>query len=155
MESLYTDINTESNIACQQWVIELTDLGTHQVYMGYNLSESYLVIGISAPDLEEQISINSIPKEPFDEIVVPLELQNASPLISGEINFRCSKAILEKWDIYFFDNRFDYKTPVKPNDPIRIGTQIRSTRSEKLRLMGYVRKKQNTSVFELRFKPKL
>ncbi len=137
------------------WTIELTDLGAHQAFMGYSLTSKYLMIGITAPKLESQISINSIPENEEEEIKIPLYLEKCDASLVGQINFKGLNKISQKWDVYFYDCRFSELTKVIDSVPIPIKKPSKNTRSEHLKLIGYTKKKDsNNPCFELRLKPK-
>ena len=155
METAVKHINTGSGIAAKQWTIELSDLGAHQVFMGYSLSETYVMIGITSPNLESQISINTLPRNSEEEIVVPIELERCDPDLVGEIHFRNSGKLLENWEVFFYDNRFGDRSKVDGTVSIPIRGPEKNTRSEKLRLMGYAGNSSTSSVFELRLKPRV
>lgn len=135
------------------WTIELTDLGVHQAFMGYSLSDKYLMIGITSPMLENQISINSIPDDPSKDLRVPIHLEKCDCGLFGHISFKGLEKILKKWKLFFYDSRFDEETEVKNEAPITIKELKSNTRSENLRLIGYSKKSDKAqSLFELRLK---
>ena len=138
------------------WTIELTDLGAHQAFMGYSLTSKYLMIGITSPILESQISINSIPENEEEEIKIPIYLEKCDTTLAGVINFKGLQKILHKWDVYFYDCRFSEIIRVFESVPIPIKKPEKNIRSEHLKLIGYTKKNDsNNPCFELRLRPKL
>tara|TARA_R110000868_G_scaffold235273_3_gene489032 strand:- start:1466 stop:1939 length:474 start_codon:yes stop_codon:yes gene_type:complete len=138
------------------WTIELTDLGAHQAFMGYSLTSKYLMIGITSPMLESQISINSIPTNEEEEIKVPIYLEKCNDSLVGHICFKGLEKISEKWDVFFNDHRFDESVKVKSSVPIPIKRLAKNTRSEHLRLIGYTKSRQDFDCFfEIHLRPKM
>ncbi len=137
------------------WKIELTDLGVHQAFMGYPMGDKYLMIGITSPDMESQISINSLPDDELEEIRIPIELERCNTELMGSIEFTGIESLLDNWELYFFDNRIESRIRVQPSVPVYIHKPERNTRSEKLRLAGFAKSnKECSSNFELRIKRK-
>ena len=137
------------------WKIELTDLGVHQAFMGYPMGDKYLMIGITSPDMESQISINSLPEDESKEITIPIEIEKCNTDLKGAIEFIGIEKMLANWELYFFDNRVESKIPLEPKVPVNIHIPGRNTRSEKLRLAGFAKSKEGcSSIFELRIKRK-
>lgn len=137
------------------WKIELTDLGVHQAFMGYPMGDKYLMIGITSPDMESQISINSLPDNDNDEIKIPIELEKCNTDLKGSIEFVGIEKLLANWELYFFDNRIESKVRIEPKSPVNINIPGRNTRSEKLRMAGFAKTKEGcSSIFELRIKRK-
>ena len=143
------------NSSTKLWTIELTDLGVHQAFMGYSLSDKYLMIGITSPMFESQISINSLPKD-GEAVSIPLHLEKCECGLFGDINFKGLDKLLSKWFLFFYDSRFGEETEIRNDQPILIKHLKSNTRSENLRLIGYSKSKENSkSLFELRLKPRI
>lgn len=140
----------------KKWIIELTDLSENNAFMGNALSSKYLMIGITSPTLESQISINSISEDQTKKIHVPLCLEKCNSMLSGQLTFKGLEKLTNKWEIFFLDNRFDQTTPLFDLTSLQI-TELKSNRrSEQLRLIGYTNSKADCSnLFELVLKPKL
>lgn len=140
----------------KRWTIELTDLGVHQGFMGYSLSDKYLLIGITSPLLESQISINSISKSEEEGIRIPLLLEKCKALLNGSIRFKGLEKILPNWEVHFLDNRFGETTKVDEQSVIVIRQLEKNIRSEQMRLLENMNEIQHTSsFFELSLIPKL
>ncbi len=140
----------------KRWTIELTDLGVHQGFMGYSLSDKYLLIGITSPLLESQISINSLSHDEQAEIKIPLQLEKCSALLNGSIWFKGLDKILPKWEIHFVDNRFGESVKIDEQSVIRIRELEKNIRSEHMKLLESLTEDQHTSsFFELSLKPKV
>ncbi|MBO6523353.1 MAG: hypothetical protein JJ971_05970 [Balneolaceae bacterium] len=155
MEPTTTEMAEALNPTTKLWTIELTDLGVHQAFMGYSLSDKYLMIGITSPMFENQISINSIPKSGKEELKVPIPLEKCDCGLYGNISFKGLDKFLSKWKLFFYDSRFGEETEVIDGNLIPIKQLSKNTRSEHLKLMGYSKGKENAkSLFELRFKTK-
>ncbi len=151
IERQKTEVNTP---ASKEWTIEITDLGMHQAFMGFSLSDKYLLVGITSPMLESQISINSIPDDPKEELKIPIHLEKCDCELFGRISFKGIEKILKKWRLTFFDSRFGEETEIKNEYPIPIQQLRTNTRSENLRLIGYSKDKGlSESIFELRLRP--
>lgn len=137
-----------------KWVVELTDLGASQVFMGNIMTGKYFMIGITSSFMEDQISINSVPESIHQEVKIPICLEKCNSTLTGQIIFRGVKKILKNWEVFFLDNRFDRLTKVIDSKPIPLSQPLRNTRSEHLRLMGYTEhSKECNSFFELVLKP--
>ena len=144
------------NSTTKLWTIELTDLGVHQAFMGYSLSDKYLMIGITSPMLENQISINSISDDPNEELKIPIHLEKCDCGLFGQISFKGLEKIVQKWEVVFYDSRFGEETKIKDERPVLIKQLKSNTRSENLRLIGYSKRKEDVkSMFELRLKPRI
>ncbi len=143
------------NSTTKLWTIELTDLGVHQAFMGYSLSDKYLMIGITSPMFENQISINSVPKNGDEEVKVPIHLEKCDCGLFGNINFTGIVKLLPKWRLFFYDSRFGEETEVIDGNLIPIKQLTNNTRSENLKLIGYSKKTEKAeSLFELRLRPR-
>lgn len=142
------------NSTTKLWTIELTDLGVHQAFMGYSLSDKYLMIGITSPMFENQIAINSIPKS-GEELKVPIHLEKCDCELFGQINFTGLDKFLSRWRLFFYDSRFGEETEVVDGHTVPIKQLTKNTRSEHLKLIGYSKKTvKSESLFELRFRPR-
>ncbi len=141
--------------AVKHWTIELTDLGVHQGFLGYSLSNKYLLIGITSPLLESQISINSLSDDEQAEIKIPLQLERCKALLDGSIRFKGLDKILPKWEIYFLDNRFGESVKVDEQSVISIRQLEKNTRREYMRLLESIHEDQHaSSFFEISLTPK-
>ncbi|GAB5407747.1 MAG: hypothetical protein BalsKO_01120 [Balneolaceae bacterium] len=137
------------------WTVKLTELGSDHAFMGYSLTSTYLMVDITSPILENQVSINSIPEKDH-EMIVPIVLENCETFVSGHISFRGLDKIIKKWELYFIDRRFDTSVKVESSNPIAIKKLERNTRSEHLKLIGYTKNNESRSCFfELQLKSKM
>ncbi len=142
------------NSTTKLWTIELTDLGVHQAFMGYSLSDKYLMIGITSPMFENQIAINSVPKS-GEELKVPIHLEKCDCGLFGQINFTGLDKFSSRWRLFFYDSRFGEETEIISGNMIPIKQLKKNTRSEHLKLIGYSKEQeQSKSLFELRLRPR-
>ena len=155
MEPITMKMAKALNSTAKLWTIELTDLGVHQAFMGYSLSDKYLMIGITSPMFESQISINSIPKSSKEELRIPLHLEKCDCGLLGDISFTGLEKFLSQWSLFFYDSRFGEEIEVIDGNVVTIKQLDKNTRSEHLKLIGYSKETEKAkSLFELRFKPR-
>ncbi len=155
MELITAKVAEALKTKSELWTIEFTDLSAHQAFMGYSLTSKYILVGITSPLQNSQVSINSIPENEGEELVIPINLENSDPSAVGHICFKGVENITQKWDIYFFDRRFDDCIKVDSSNLILVKKDTKNTRGEQLRLIGYTKKDQNQNCFfELQLKPK-
>lgn len=155
MEPITMKMAKALNSTTKLWTIELTDLGVHQAFMGYSLSDKYLMIGITSPMFEDQISINSIPKTGVEELKVPIHLEKCDCGLFGSINFKGLEKFITTWELFFYDSRFDEETQIIEGNLIPIKQLTMNTRREHLKLIGYSKEtNKSKSLFELRLRPR-
>lgn len=133
MELLANNEGQALKVNSTLWTIELTDLGIHQATMGYSLSSKYLMIGITSPLLDTTISINSIPENENEELIIPIHLENGGPFIDISVCFKGLEEIFKTWDVHFYDNRIGAFTKVFESTPIPLQ---RLNRNSSLRLVS-------------------
>lgn len=141
-------------IESELWEIELIELGADQAFNGYSLTGTYLLVGITSPIQENQVSINSMPEEKR-EMVIPITFENCDNYLSGQVFFKGLDKITKKWDVFFTDRRFDEIVKVESSSPIAIKI-AKNTRSEQLKWIGFTKNKGSRNCFfELKLKPKM
>lgn len=151
MKSSLLKIRTSGHPVESIWDVELTDLGAHQHFMGYSLTTKYLMVGITSPVNESQVSINSIPSEKEAEIIIPLGLEKCDCRLTGAIVFKGIDQLTDRWKIVFTDNRFGDEQELQSDESVPIRQPVKNTRHELLKLAGRNKNgKAPRSMFELR-----
>lgn len=95
------------------WEIEISDLGACRPFLGFSLTNQYVLVGITAPDQQNEVTITSIPNQDVAEISIPLELQKFEFPISGNITFKGIKYLSDQWKFRLLNSKTGRSISIK------------------------------------------
>lgn len=131
-------------------VVEFTDLSRGQGFMKGLLTEEYFMIGITLPDRDKQVCINSI-TDLKSEIIIPINFDKPGFPKMEAFRFFGVEELSEEWKLVFRDNRIGVETEIKEHDLVSIPQTTKNTRREYLRLVGQKNIKGTSgSAFEIK-----
>lgn len=95
----------DKEVAHEIWEIEICDLGACKPFLGYALSDQYILVGITDPNKQNEVTITSIPEGKPKAIFIPLVLSNFECEDIRKIRFKGLKRISATWNVRFFDKK--------------------------------------------------
>lgn len=99
------DIATRVNKKIQFgiWEVEICDLGACKPFLGYSLSDQYILVEITDPYKQNEVAITSIPESTPKTVCVPLVLSNFESQDMQRIKFKGLSRIMAVWDVQLVD----------------------------------------------------
>ena len=102
------------------WEVEISDLGACRPFLGFSLTNQYVLVGITSPDQQNEVTITSIPNDEKQEIVIPLSLQKFEFPITGYLTFNGIKRLSEQWRIRLINTKTGRSIPVRQNSKLSL-----------------------------------
>ncbi len=134
------------------WNVEVTDIGAHRPFLGFSLTDQYLLIGVTSPRDENLVSIHTIPEKKIHQFSIPLDLERHQLPILGEIHFKGIDALVSKWSIGLYDRRFNETVVLSPFEPASIKPLLGRELHQTTDWSGFKKSKKNRQpIFELHF----
>lgn len=94
------------------WEIEVSDLGSSRPFLGYSLTGQYLLVGITSPDQQNKVDIQSIPEKPEQSIHIPIRLSAIDFPQKGKLRFKGISKLLQHWDLKLIEKQSGVVVPL-------------------------------------------
>lgn len=95
----------DKEVTYEIWEIEICDLGACKPFLGYALSDEYILVGITDPNKQNEVTITSVPEGRPKAIFIPLVLSNFASKDIRKIRFKGLNRISATWNVRFFDKK--------------------------------------------------
>jgi|GEM_PF-5300965 len=102
------------------WEIEIKDLGACKPFLGFSLTDQYLLVGVTSPDQQNEVSITSIPKEEDQRIRIPLSLNKFDFPRSGILRFKGIQFLIDRWEFLLHNFHTDRTIKLNANSKLSL-----------------------------------
>ncbi len=109
------------------WEIEISDLGACRPFLGFSLTNQYVLVGITAPNQQNEVLITSISNQDQEELTIPLDLHKFDFPTSGLLTFKGINRISPQWKVKLVHTKSGRSIALKPNTKLslkKIGEDI-------------------------------
>lgn len=117
------------------WLVEITDLGASKPFLGYSLTDQYVLVGITSPTLQNEVCISSMPQNNQGEMSISLPLDKFDVPFTGILKFEGIKKLKDKWCFQLHDKREEKIIELKEKDSIKLG---QSNNQNGILAFGYI-----------------
>ncbi len=87
------------------WEIEISDLGNSKPFLGFSLTGQYLLVGITSPDQQNKVDIQSIPENLDEPLVIPIRLNAIDYPQKGQLSFKGIRGLLQNWELKLIERQ--------------------------------------------------
>ncbi len=81
------------------WEVEISDLGACKPFLGFSLTNQYILIGITSPDSQNEVTISTLPESLAESVIIPLNFGKFEFPKSGKLVFKGIQRLKDKWNI--------------------------------------------------------
>lgn len=135
------------------WNIEISDLGGCKPFLGYALTDQYILVGVTAPDAQNEVAITSIPDTDEWEIVIPLTLNKFEFPVVGGLKFGGDFTLYRKWHIRLRDRSTGLEHVLNPTSLFEINEKKERFRVHSVGMFTSFNEQETPPRFEIIVRP--
>ncbi|MBO6795402.1 MAG: hypothetical protein JJ895_15970 [Balneolaceae bacterium] len=87
------------------WDIEISDLGNSRPFRGFSLTGQYLMVGITSPDQQNKVDIQSIPEKTEGSINIPIRLGEIDFPQKGKLRLKGIGKLMPRWEMKLIEKQ--------------------------------------------------
>ena len=122
--------NTATHLALHKsasiWEIEISDLGACKPFIGYSLTDQYILLSVTAPDAQNEVAFTSVPEIAPNTVHIPLAFSNFEYPWVGGFQFKGLQKLTGFWNVRLFNviTHTSYHIEEKVIFPVEIEEEV-------------------------------
>ena len=139
----------EKNTGLKVWEIDVSDLGACKPFLGYSLTDQYILVGITDPNHQNEVSITSIPESNPKTVHIPLVLSGFESSEIYNVRFTGLDKISGTWNVRLFDRHVQKGYRLREGEVLKIEEKGLAIGSASIYRMQTPKKMRGVPRFEL------